>query len=395
MNMLNKLPKPDTAAVYEFDGSATVAGRGTSRAKFIRVAVVAGVVLAAVLAWQYFTARPAPAPATNLPPVTVMVPGTTTVVETVVTPGAIAARRDVAIGVQGEGGRITAVLVEAGQRVERGQILARIDRSVQTQQVARLEAEVRASEADAELAAANLERARALVDRGFISTADIDQRTATRDAARARVAVSRAQLAETRARLAMLDIRAPADGIILSRAVEVGQVVASGSTALFRLAEGSELEMRAQMAEQELARLQPGMPATVTPVGSSESFEGEIWLIDPVIDPNTRLGVARIRLPYDPRLRVGAFARASIKAGDAVRPMLPQSAVQTDAKGNYVFVVGPENVIARRDITVGETADKGVSIASGLTGAEQVVVSAGAFLRDGEKIDPVLDTAGN
>jgi RND family efflux transporter MFP subunit len=393
MNMLNKLPKPETAAVYDFDGDApaktATAGRGPARGKLLRVAAVVVVVLLAVLSWQYFTAKPVAAPVSNNPPITVMVPGTTMVVETVTTPGSIAARRDVSIGVQGEGGRITAVLVEAGQQVERGTVLARIDRSVQIQQVARLEAEVRAIEADAALAVANLERARALVGRGFISTADIDQRTATRDAARARVAVARAQLAETRARLAMLDIRAPADGIILSRSVEVGQVVASGSTALFRMAEGSELEMRAQMAEQELSRLKPGMAATVTPVGASESFTGEVWLIDPIIDPNSRLGIARIRLPYDPRLRVGAFARAEIKSGDTNRPLLPQSAVLTDNAGTYVYIVGAENTVERRDISVGEVSDRGVSIASGLSGSEQVVVSAGAFLRNGETIDPI------
>lgn len=395
--MLNKLPEPDAAAVYPFEDAAVDAAASSKRQRRLqtvaRVGAIVGVALLAILGWQTFMAKPEAAPVANVPPITVMVPGTTSVIETVSAPGSIAARRDVSIGVQGDGGRITAVMVEAGQQVRRGAVLARIDRSIQSQQAVRLAAEIRAIEADAALATANLTRAEALVGRGFISKADIDQRTATRDAARARVAVARAQLAELNARIAMLDIRAPADGIILSRAVEVGQVVSPGAAALFRMAEGSELEMRAQMAEQELALLKPGMSARVTPVGSNQSFIGQIWLIDPIIDNVSRQGVARIRLPYDPQLRVGAFAKAQIEAGEGVRPVLPQSAVQTDKDGNFVFVVGTNNRIERRAITVGTVSDQGVSVAKGISGTEQVVVSAGAFLRAGEEIKPVMATS--
>lgn len=399
MNMYNKLPKPDAAADFPFDSQAPSAYAGgrpaaVNRRRLLIAAAIIGAALLAVVAWQVFTAKPEAAPAANIPPITVMVPGTTMVLETVEAPGSIAARRDVAIGVQGEGGRIIAVRVEAGQQVRRGAILAQIDRSIQTQQANRLSAELRAIQADAALAAANLERAQSLVGRGFISTADIDQRTATRDAAVARVAVARAQLAELNARIAMLDIRAPADGIILSRAVEVGQVVSSGATALFRMAEGAELEMRAQMAEQELAQLKPGMAAEVTPVGANQSFVGQIWLIDPIIDLTSRQGVARIRLPYDPQLRVGAFAKARIEAGQGLRPVLPQSAVQTDKDGNFVYVVGAGNKVERLGITVGSVSDQGVAVAKGLIGTERVVVSAGAFLRAGEEIEPVMAKPG-
>ena len=120
------------------------------------------------------------------------------------------------------------MLVDAGQRVQKGQVLARLDRAVQVQQVAQLAAGVRQSEADARLAEANLNRAQALVSKGFISKADIDQRTATRDGAVARVAVAKAQLAESQERLNRLDIRAPASGLLLSRTVETGQVVGPG-----------------------------------------------------------------------------------------------------------------------------------------------------------------------
>lgn len=389
MNMHNKLPDPSSAAVYAdaANNDAPIAKQG--RQRWVLLAAAAAVIIAVAVAYSMVGSKPEDAaPVAAIPSVTIIVPGTSTVADFVAAPGSIAARRDAAVGVQGEGGRITAVFAEAGQQVTRGQVLARIDRSVQSQQAVRLAAEIRASEADAALAEANLGRAQSLVARGFISKADIDQRTATRDAARARVAVSRAQLAEINARIAMLDIRAPAAGLILSRAVEVGQVVGAGSAALFRIAEGGVLEMRAQVAEQDMARLKPGMSADVTPVGATQSYRGQIWLLDPVIDAVSRQGIARIALAYNPGLRVGAFAKARIEAGEGVRPVLPQSAIQSDDKGNFVYIVGADNKVVRQSITIGSVSDTGVSIAAGITGTERVVASAGAFLRAGDAIKP-------
>jgi RND family efflux transporter MFP subunit len=388
MNMHSKLSETEAASPYAFGAGDVVSG--TSRPGWIKpVAILALIALVAVIAWKEFGSKPAAAPAVaNVPQVTVMVPGKTAVTQTVTATGSIAARRDAAVGVQGEGGRVIAVLVDPGQRVAKGQILARIDNAVQLQTSAQLSASLKSAQADARLAEANLARAQALVGRGFVSKADIDQRTATRDGALARVGVAKAQLAENEARIERLNIRAPADGLVLARSVEVGQIVSPG-VVLFRLAEGSVLEMRAQVAEQDMALLQPGMTAAVTPVGSQQQYRGRVWLLDPVIDATSRQGIVRIAMPYSPGLRVGAFAKTSITAGEADKPVLPQSAVQADEKGSFVMVVGNDNKVERRSVTVGTVGDQGVSIAAGLNGTESVVVSAAAFLRPGEKIAPV------
>jgi RND family efflux transporter MFP subunit len=395
MNMHNKLPDAETANVYPFaiDGSDATTG---SQRRWQRPLLIALLVVAVAFGlWKAFAPKPVDAPkASALPQVTVVVPGTTAVADVVTAPGSIAARRDAAVGVQGEGGRVTQVLVEPGQSVAKGQVLARIDNSVQVQQSAQLAASVRSAEADARLAQANLSRAEALVSKGFISKADIDQRTATRDGAVARVAVAKAQLAENAARIERLNVRAPAAGLVLSRSVETGQVVSPG-VVLFRIAEGGVLEMRAQVAEQDLARLRPGMTAVVTPLGSSTEYRGKVWLLDPVIDAASRQGIARIALNYEPGLRVGAFAKTRVEAGEATRPVLPQSAVLADEKGNFVLVLGAENRVERRPITTGVIGDQGVSIASGLNGTEKVVLSAGVFLRPGEKIAPVIARAAS
>ncbi len=392
MNMYNKLPDPAAADGYAFPAVGSDGTAGTRR--WLRPLLIALVVLAVGFGlWKAFAPRPVVAPQTTTPPqVTVVTPGTTAVADVVTAPGSIAARRDAAVGVQGEGGRVTQVLVDPGQSVAKGQVLARIDNVVQVQQSIQLAASVRAAEADARLAQADLTRAEALVSKGFISRADIDRRTATRDGARARVAVAQAQLAENNARIARLDVRAPAAGLVLSRSVETGQVVSPGSV-LFRIAAGGILEMRAQVAEQDMARLKPGMAASVTPVGSTTQYHGRVWLLDPVIDAVSRQGIARIALAYAPGLRVGAFARARIAAGETTRPVLSQAAVQVDERGSYVLIVGAGNKVVRRGVSIGTVGDQGVSIASGLNGTERVVANAAAFLREGEKISPVVAKA--
>jgi RND family efflux transporter MFP subunit len=389
MNAHNTIPAP-AAEVYPFTPVVDAAAEKPGWRKQLPIIALVAVIVV-VLGWRAFAPKPpAAAPVSQVPEVTVIVPGATMMADAISAPGSIAAKRDDAVGVQGEGGRVVAVLVEPGQRVAAGQVLARIDGRVQAEEINQLAAAVRQADADARLAAANLARAEGLVAKGFVSRADIDQRIATRDGALARVAVARAQLAAARERAARLDVRAPAAGLILSRNVEAGQVVGPGSAALFRLAEGGVLEMRAQVAEQDMARLKAGMPAEVTPVGSSDRYTGRVWLLDPVIDGATRLGIARIELAYAPGLRVGAFARARISAGQSNRPLLPQSAVLADASGNYVMVLGKDDRVERRAITVGSISDAGVGVSAGLTGQERVVANAGAFLKPGDRIKPVL-----
>jgi HlyD family secretion protein len=367
-----------------------------------RALIIGGLVALAVLIAAFFmfgsaseekAAAPAPQAAAKgkggaAPRVTVVVPGRQQVARTVTANGSLAARVDMPVGVAGEGGQVVSVLVQPGQWVGAGQTLAVIERSVQSQQAQQLAAQIEVARADARLAQQELDRAQALVGRGFVSKADVERRIATRDAANARVKVAQATLNETRARIGRLDIRAPAAGLILERNVEPGQVVGAGSGALFRMARGGEMELRAQLAEADLANVRVGMPATVTPVGSQTSYSGQIWQVAPVIDPQSRLGVARIAVPYSAGIRPGGFATAQLALGATDAPMLPQSAVLSDARGNYVYVVNGRQEVERRPIQVGTITSEGVVIRQGLSGNERVVLSAGAFLNPGQKVVP-------
>jgi RND family efflux transporter MFP subunit len=325
--------------------------------------------------------------------VTVVVPGRSEVARIITASGALAARRDQPVGVAGEGGRVTRVLVDAGTWVSQGQVLATIDRSVQAQTAAQLGAQVQVARADAALAQNELVRSQSLVGRGFVSKADLDRKKAARDAAVASVRVAEAQLAATRAQIGRLDIRAPTSGLILSRSIEVGQIVSPGSAALFRLAEGGDMEMRAQLSQQDLVFIHQGMAASVTPTGTGRSFAGQIWLVAPMIDPTSRQGEVRIAIPYDPAIRPGGFAEAKIEAGATAAPLLPQSAVLSDDQGNYVYIVNGKNEVERRNIKIGTVDERGVTIAQGISGQEAVVLSAGPFLNPGQKVAPKRQAA--
>lgn len=366
-----------------------------TRSRRRRLLLIGGAALVALIVLLYFVTRSgepqlSDSDKSQAPAITVVVPGKTSIEGTITATGSLAARREMPVGVVGEGGRVISVPVDAGQWVHKGQILAVIDRSVQNQQAISSKANISVAKADAELAEANLERAMQLVDRGFISKADIDRLTATRDAANARVTVAQAQYDELLARNARLNIVAPSAGLVLERNVEPGQVVSPGSGALFNIARDGEMELLAQLGESDLAKVSVGKTATVVPVGTINSYTGRIWQVAPTIDPQSRQGTARILLPYKPGLRPGGFATTTINSGLVVAPMLPESAIQNDDKGSYVYVVGKDNKVVRRPVTAGMVTEKGIVIASGLDGTEKVVERAGGFLSPGDEVRPKL-----
>ena len=383
---LERLPSPEPES-----RSRLIALQATGAAswKWTLGGLLALLLIAAV-AWKLLAGGVKPrdtlADRGNVPLVTVIVPGQQAVTSTVTFTGAIAARYDMPIANEGDTGRIVAVYVEAGDHVKRGQLLARIDDSVLVQQVHRLEASLEQARAQAALSAAEYRRAEGVAAAGALSAEDIEKRRATSVTDAANVKVVAAQLAEAQARLERTHIVAPVEGIVLTRHAEVGQIANPGGDALFRLESGGEVEMRGQIAEQDLAQVKTGQPATVYLTGIDRPFSGEVRLLGAIIDPQTRLGDIRVRLQPDPALRPGAFARAVVATDRTQRPVLPQTAVMADSNGSYVLVVNAANQVERHPVRVSGTTDSGVIIAAGLAGTERVVATAGGFLRDGETV---------
>jgi HlyD family secretion protein len=352
-------------------------------------------IVIALVAWRLTQALAiTEAPPSAIPTVSVAQIGISTVPSTISINGTIAARYDMPIGVEGDGGRVTAVFVEAGDHVKQGQVLAHLNNSVLEPQVTNLEAALDQARAEADLAQAEYQRAQAVGASGALSAEETQKRKSSAITAATHVKVAAAQLEEAKARLARADVRAPADGILLTRSVEVGQTAMAGGEALFRLSKDGETELRGQVAEQDLPLLKVGQPVDVKLTGTSKVYQGRIRLLGAVIDPATRLGTVKVSLTPDPNLRPGAFARAEVTVSNAERAVLPQTAVLNDDKGSYVLIVNAQGKIERRSIRVTGMVAGGVTIADGIDPKDQIVTTAGAFLQEGETVKPVLIAAG-
>jgi RND family efflux transporter MFP subunit len=361
-----------------------------TRARRILVGVGAAVLIAACGAALYFATGSGSASTSTegaIPLVSAAVPGVSPITTTVAFTGTINARYDMPIGTEGETGRVAAIYVEAGDHVKAGQLLAQVDESILRPQVDRLAASLEEAKANSGLAAAEYGRAQGVAAAGALSKEDIEKRRAAAVTAAAEVKVAAAQLAEYEARLSHTQVRAPVDGVVLTRAAEVGQIVTPGGNAMFRLARGSEVEMRALVAEQDMSSLRVGQLADVYLTGIDMPFVGKVRLLGAIIDPQTRLGEVRIQLQPDPQLRPGAFARGEVVVGKGERPVLPQTAVLSDEKGTYALVVDADNHVQRRNVHVSDTNAKGLVISSGLTGTERVIMTAAGFLRVGERVE--------
>jgi HlyD family secretion protein len=318
------------------------------------------------------------------PLVTVVVPALGAIATKVSLTGLISARNDMPIGNEGDAGRIAEVLVEPGDQVRKGQVLARLNPITAQSQLDSAEASLDEERANA--AVAQSEWARAQQGDDIFSKEENERRRTTALTAVAKVKAAEAQVRDARNKLAHTVIVAPTDGIVLTRTAEVGQIAVPGSTVLFHLARDAEIEMRGQVAEQDVPRLALGQSATVRLDGVAAGFVGKVWQIGAIIDATTRQGTVRIELPADRNLRPGSFARADIEVGSTRGVLLPQTAVLSDENGSYVLIVGGDNKLERRAVTVGGARSEGLLVSQGLSGTERVIAIAGAFLRTGEVV---------
>jgi HlyD family secretion protein len=369
--------------------NASPDGRGT------RWRVYAGIGVAAILAlvagaWLLGRGHAATAATGKdgvVPPlITVIIPSRGEVNASVSLTGLISARNDMPIGNEGDADRIAEVLVEPGDHVKQGQILAKLNPIAAQSQVDNMQASLEQERANAVMSKGEWERAQQ-GGSDLFSKEENERRRMSATTAEAKVKAAEAQVADARNRLAHTIIRAPTDGIVLTRTAEVGQIAVPGSTVLFRLARDGQIEMRGQVAEQDVPHLKVGQEAQVRLDGVARTFKGTIWQIGAIIDSTTRQGTVRIALPAsDQDLRPGAFARAEIEIGSSLGVILPQTAVLSDEQGNYVLIVGAENKLERRAVTVAGARSEGLLVSDGLAGTERVVAVAGAFLRTGEVV---------
>jgi RND family efflux transporter MFP subunit len=301
--------------------------------------------------------------------------------------GSIAAWQEAVIGAELPGLRLTEVLVNVGDRVSKGQELARLAIDAVAADVAQARASVAEAEASLADALATARRNVDLQTKGFISPQALTQSETNEQTALARLAAAHARLQAEEVRLAQTRVLAPDDGVISVRNATVGSLTQTGEE-LFRLIRGERLEWRAEVTSAEADQLKPGMPATLW-LPSGVEIKGSVRMVAPTIDPATRTALVYVDLPpsdTEAMLRAGTFARGEFELGRQTALNVPQSAVLMRDGFAYVFTVDEAGKARQTKVSIGRRSGELVEITEGLAAASQVVLSGAGFLADGDTV---------
>ena len=307
--------------------------------------------------------------------------------------GNVMAWQEAVIGAEVANYRITEVRAQVGDRVRKGQVLARIDDDTVAAELAEARAAVAELEASAGEARANALRARELREKGFYSQQLATQYQTAEHTAQARLAAGQARLQSVRLRMGKTAVLAPDDGLISARSATVGSLTQSGQE-LFRLIRGGRLEWRAEVGAADLAKVQVGVPVMVSgPNG--EAVAGRVRALAPSIDPATRNGLVYVDLPatggQSGILKAGMFARGNFELGRAPAVTLPQSALVLREGFAYVFRLGDESRVTQTKVVLGRRQGERVEVLEGLPAQARVVASGAGFLADGDLVQVLAE----
>lgn len=306
--------------------------------------------------------------------------------------GNLVARQEAAVTPEVTGYRVTAVLADVGDYVRKGQVLVRLDPSLIESQIAQAQAQLAQAEAQAAQAEDQAARVRGLDNEGVLSQEQIAQRRFQARAARASANAQAANLRDLRTRAAKLQVTAPVSGLVLAKTVRPGDLSAGGAEPWFRLATDGQIELQAQLSEDDLAQIRPGQRAQVT-LPSGQTVTGTVRLISPEIDDQTKLGFVRVTLPVRQDIRAGGFGRAVFTDASGQALAVPETAVRYDANGASVMMVQANNRVKRVPVRTGMRGSGLVQLVEGPPAGARVVRSAASFLLDGDLVKPVEGAA--
>lgn len=376
--------------------------------------------LLSALPMQAQSTEPAAAPAIVLPAITVSVVQTRDLRDIVLASGMVGPVEEVLVAPLIEGQPIESLLADVGDTVVAGQVLARL--SVTSLELQRAQFNASRAAADAMIAQSQAQQleadsaaaeARRVSDRtailkkqGSASQAAADQALSGSVAANARAAVAvqslasaRANLALVQAQLANLDLQlartevtAPVAGEITARNAQVGAIASAAGQPMFTLIRDAALELRADLSEVDLTRVSIDQTAVLTSVGSQIPLQGVVRLVEPTIDMTTRLGRARITITDPASIRSGMFVEAAILVAEHKAIAVPVTAIGAfDGTATVMKVV--DGTVSRVVVQTGIRAGGWVEIIDGIAVGDTIVTKAGAFVRPGDKINPIPSTA--
>ncbi|OYU19873.1 MAG: efflux transporter periplasmic adaptor subunit [Rhodobacteraceae bacterium PARR1] len=365
---------------------------------------------------QTETESAAPAVTETLPAISVSTVEKRMLRDRVVASGLIAPVERILVAPLIEGQPIESLEADVGDYVQAGQILARLSRSTLELQktqvaasrasaratIAQIEAQLIEARASADEAARVSTRTAALQKQGSASQAAADQANAnaisasarvtaatqTLEAARAQLELAEAQMANIDLQLDRADVKAPVAGEITARSAVIGAVASAQAEPMFQMIKNGELELNVELAEVDLPRLAAGQTVRMRSIGLTEPLTGTVRLVEPTIDTATRLGRARISIDGDDAVRSGMFMDAEILIAEREALAVPVTAVGSSADGSTVMKVA-DGVVSRVPVKTGIRDGGWVEVLEGITPGDTIVTKAGAFVRDGDRINPV------
>jgi RND family efflux transporter MFP subunit len=301
------------------------------------------------------------------------------ITRTVEATGSIQPWQEVIVSPEVGGYRVSAVLVDVGARVKRGQLLVQLSSDLLEAEVTSRRAALRSAEARAANADAALKRGQAVSASGALSQANLDTLAADAVATHAQVETARSDLGTSELRLKYTRVTAPDDGVVSSRSASVGQIAQTGAE-LLRLLRQGRVEWRAEVPESRLGLVKPGQPVAVT-LSDESQIQGKVRMVAPTVAVNNRTALVYVDLPGG-GARPGMFARGNIDVGKGPGILVPvQSVVMQDGYA-YVFVVRQGNVAERRLVKTANVHGDSIELASGVAPGEVVAVKGAGFLKD-------------
>lgn len=302
--------------------------------------------------------------------------------------GSLIPREEAAVAPEVTGYRVARVLVEEGAYVRAGQTLAQLDGALINAQVAQQKALAAQAAVQAEQAEREAARVKGLDGQGVLSDEALDQRRFQARAARASADAQAAAYRDATTRAGKLAVSAPVSGLVLERTVRPGDLSAGGGTPWFRIARGGEIELAAELTEDDLARVRPGQRATVT-LPSGVTAVGQVRLVSPQVNTQSKLAIVRIRLPVRSDIRAGGYGRAQFDDAVGAGLTVPETAIRYDADGASVMTLDAANKVKRVAIQTGARGGGLVALTKGPPAGTRVVQNAAAFLLDGDLVKPI------
>lgn len=357
-------------------------------------------------------------PKPSVPSIVVTEAKSRALIDRIVATGTIKATEEIYVQPQVEGLSIRSLEADVGDRIAADSVVARLNDDTLLLQKSQLVATKAKAEAalaqyqaqltDVKSAAAEAERqykrAQTLGKSGTLSQSSVDQAETAATSANAKVestvqaiAIAEAdikvvdsQIADIDLKLARTDVKSPVAGVIAARSAKVGAIASGAGEPMFTVIRDGQIELVADVSETDILKMRVGQKAKVKVAGSAVSLDGSVRLISPVIDPQTRLGAVHVAIDDDEGARAGMYASAEIIVAEAQGVALPLSAITTDKHGTTTRLVAGD-VVKQVKIETGIQDGAFIEVKSGLKDGDVVVAKAGAFVRDGDRINPVRD----